>query len=73
MIRVALGLALHVLLGSAAFAQEPGCLQSDEGKLTNHRCYLDSDNRPTHRPSTTADDVIRLPRVNQLAKKRTRP
>jgi Protein of unknown function (DUF3761) len=58
MIRVALGLALHALLGSAAFAQEPGCLQSDESKLTTHNCYLNSDHQPTHRPTATVDDGI---------------
>jgi hypothetical protein len=57
MTRVAVGLALLVLLGSAASAQEPECLQSDEGKLTNHGCYLNSDHLPTHRPSTTAGNV----------------
>jgi hypothetical protein len=57
MIRVALGLALHALIGSAAFAQEPGCLQSDESKLANHDCYLNRDHQETHRPTTTADDV----------------
>jgi Protein of unknown function (DUF3761) len=58
MSRVAIGLALHVLLSSAAFAQEPGCLQSDEGKLTTHNCYLNSDHQPTHRPSASVDDVM---------------
>ena len=57
MTRVAAGLALLMLLTSAASAQEPGCSQSDEGKLTNHGCYLNSDHLPTHRPSTTADGV----------------
>jgi Protein of unknown function (DUF3761) len=55
MTRVAVGLALLMVVTSAASAQEAGCLQSDEGNLTNHGCYLNRDHQSTHRPSMSAD------------------
>ena len=46
-------LAALLIAATPAFAQEPGCLQSDESTLTKHDCYLNRDLLPTHRPSTT--------------------
>jgi hypothetical protein len=53
-------LLLAALLTAAtpAFAQQPGCLQSDESKLTKHDCYLNRDLLPTHRPSTTTQPNV---------------
>ena len=67
MTRVAVGLALLMLLDSAAYAQQAGCLQSDEGKLTNHGCYLNRDRQSTHRPSMSADGVAPMGATAQCA------
>ena len=56
--RLTIAGTLLVLLGSAAFGQEPGCLRSDEGKLTNHGCYLNADHQPTHRPSEASAQPV---------------
>jgi hypothetical protein len=56
-------LLLAVLLTAAtpSFAQQPGCLQSDESKLTKHDCYLNRDLLPTHCPSTTTQPNVQPP------------
>jgi hypothetical protein len=55
--RLTITATLFVLLSTAAYAQDAGCLQPDEGKLTNHGCYLNHDHESTHRPTTTDANV----------------
>jgi len=50
------------LLAQRPWARESGCLRSDESKLTNHNCYLNSDHQETHRPTASVDVCSRLVR-----------